>query len=172
MLTKEQKKWLEHLSGDSKIKIAPFDPSCYEKFKKVKAIIKAKLGKATKVEHRGATRLGISGQDEIDVYVPVPPEAFDEYLKYLKELFGEPRSHYALGRARFVTFEEGKHVDVFLINEEHADWLKSAKFESYLLSHPEALEEYKKLKEAGDGLSVREYYRRKLEFINGILAKA
>ncbi len=45
------------------------------------------------------------------------------------------------------------------------------KFENYLKEHPQALEEYRKLKELGDGLSTREYYRRKIEFINDILEK-
>lgn len=172
MLTKEQEKWVNHLLEDSKIKIIPFDPSCHEKFEKVKAVIQSKLGEATKVEHRGATNLGISGQDEIDIYIPVSPNLFDNYITPLTKLFGEPRSHYRLERARFVTSEGGKHIDVFLINEECTGWLDSVKFENYLMAHPESLDEYRQLKESGDGLSTREYYRKKIEFINNVLERA
>ena len=65
MLSQKQKEWVDHLSNDSKVKIVPFDPSSREKFEKIKIIIQSKLGKETKVEHRGASSFGISGQDEI-----------------------------------------------------------------------------------------------------------
>lgn len=172
MLTLEQEKWIAHLSDENKINIVPFDPTAEEKFQRVKQRIQNVLGTQMPVEHRGATSLGILGQDEIDAYVPTPEAKFNSLIDPLKTIFGEPRSLYPLERARFVTEEQGKHVDVFLINEEHDGWKNGVKFEAYLKSHPEALEEYRHLKENGNGLSVREYYRRKTEFINGILAKA
>ena len=113
--------------------------------------------------------MGISGQDEIDIYLPVSPGDFDKLLTPLKKLFGEPRSLYPLERARFVTFEEAKHIDVFLINKECAGWKDSVRFESYLKTHPKTLEKYRLLKEKGNGLSTREYYRRKINFINKVL---
>jgi hypothetical protein len=39
---------------------------------------------------------------------------------------------------------------------------------NFLKTHPEKLEEYRLLKESGNGLSVRQYYRKKLEFINQV----
>jgi GrpB-like predicted nucleotidyltransferase (UPF0157 family) len=172
MLTEKQKLWIDHLSDENKITIVPFDPTAEEKFQKIKQKVQEALGPQTNVVHCGATSLGISGQDEIDVYVPVPKDKFDSFIDPLKKLFGEPKSLYPLERARFVTDESGKHVDVFLINEEGDGWINGVKFEAYLRSHPEALQEYRLLKENGNGLSVREYYRRKTEFINGILTKA
>ena len=64
-----------------------------------------------------------------------------------------------------------KRIDVHLMNEEHSGWLNCKRFEAYLRAHPKALEEYRLLKESGDGLSTREYYRKKLEFINESLEK-
>ena len=113
----------------------------------------------------------ISGQDEIDMYVPVAEKEFNSYIPFLERLFGKPGSHYPLKRARFKTFVDGKDIDVFLINKESPNWLNSVLFEEYVKSHPEALEEYRKLKEDGDGLSVREYYTRKIIFINEIVSK-
>lgn len=169
MITSEQEKWINHLSDDSKIKIVPFDPTSQEKFEKVKFIIQSKLGESIKVEHHGASRFGISGQDEIDIYVPVPEKQFDKYLEPLAELFGKPRSHYPLERARFGTSIEEKHIDVFLINETGEGWLRCLMFEERLNSNPIILDEYRELKENGNGLSVREYYRNKIEFINSVL---
>jgi len=172
MLTDAQQKWIDHLSEDTKIHIVPFDPTAEEKFQRVKMRILEKLGQDTSVEHHGASALGISGQDEIDMYLPIPEAGFNAFIAPLTTLFGEPKSHYPLERARFVTEEGGKHVDVFLINEEHNGWKSSVKFEKYLRTHPASLEEYRVLKEGGEGLSVREYYRRKIEFINKIVELA
>lgn len=172
MLTPEQEKWINHLSDKDKINIVPFDPTAEAKFQKVRQRVQGALGEEVPVEHRGASSLGISGKDEIDVYIPTPSAKFDSLIGPLTELFGEPRSLYPLERARFVTEEGGKYIEVFLINEETSAWKNGVEFETYLRSHPEALEEYRKLKESGNGLSVREYYRRKIEFLNEILAKA
>lgn len=172
MLTPEQEKWLAHLSDQDHVTIIPFDPTAQEKFKAVKAKIQAALGDNIRVEHRGATDMGISGQDEIDIYVPVPEDRFNALLAPLTAAFGKPRSHYPLERARFVTFEAGKHVDIFLINDACQSWLDGNKFTDYLQSHPDALDRYRLLKEAGEGLSTRAYYRRKLEFFNEILKEA
>lgn len=169
MITKEQEKWLAHLSDNDTIKIIPFDPTSNEKFEVVKNKIQAELGGATSVEHHGATSLGISGQDEIDIYVPVSPDKFQNRFNDLVKLFGEPRSHYPLQRSRFVTTEDKKHVDIFLINDVHPDWLNLVKFENHLRKNHTALDTYKKLKESGSGLSTREYYRKKIEFINTVL---
>ena len=169
MLTPEQEKWLAQLSDTDRIKIIPFDVTAEEKFQVIKARIRAALGSDTTVEHHGATNLGISGQDEIDVYIPVSPTGFDSTVASLKALFGEPRSYYPAKRARFVTEEAGKHIDIFPINQESSDWKNLVQFETYLLEHPEKLDEYRELKESGNGLSVREYYRRKTLFINEVL---
>jgi GrpB-like predicted nucleotidyltransferase (UPF0157 family) len=169
MLRPEQEKWINHLSNEDPITIVAFDATAAEKFEAVKKQIQAVLGENIQVEHRGATSLGISGQDEIDVYIPVAEESFNSLFALLSAAFGSPRSHYPLERARFVTFEKGKHVDIFLINDACRGWLDGVAFEDYLKSHPAALESYRLLKESGHGLNTREYYRRKIEFINSIL---
>jgi len=169
MLTPDQENWINHLSDQDQIHIFPFDPTTPQKFEAVKRKIQAVLGPETRVVHRGATSLGISGQDEIDVYVPVPENQFEPLIATLSIVFGAPRSHYPHDRARFVVYEAGKHVDIFLVNETNVGWLNGINFENYLRSHPETLEQYRLLKEVGHGLSSREYYRRKTEFFNEIL---
>ena len=87
MLTPDQEKWINHLSDQIPITILPFDPSAPQKFEAVKRKIQDVLGPETRVEHRGATSLGISGQDEIDVYIPVPEDLFDVQLIPLSAAF-------------------------------------------------------------------------------------
>lgn len=169
MLTNEQEKWIYHLSDADVVTVIPFDLAAEEKFQSVKEKIRKGLGNDVAVEHHGATSLGISGQDEIDVYLPVSQDGFESLVQSLKTIFGEPRSYYPSKRARFVTTEEGKHIDIFPVNEGSDDWKNLVKFENILRNNPTKLEEYRKLKESGNGLSTREYYRRKLEFINEIL---
>ena len=171
MLTAEQTIWINHLSDKDLVKISPFDPTSEEKFQKSKNIVQTALVDEFVLDHHGASSLGISGQDEIDAYIPVSPERFDDLILPLKNLFGEPQSLYPLNRARFVTIIDGKHIDIFLINKEADSWKLGIKFEEYLKSHPESLVEYKDLKEKGHGLNVREYYRKKIEFINDILSR-
>lgn len=171
MITTKQQKWINHLSDKEKVIIKAYDPSCVEKFEKIRDKIRNFLREDIEVKHCGATGLGISGQDEIDVYVPVVKKIFNDYISKLTQLFGEPKSHYPLERARFVTEVDKKHIDIFLIDSECEGWTNCIKFENYLINNPESLKIYKELKESGNGLSVREYYTRKLEFINKILKR-
>lgn len=172
MLSKKQQDWLKHLSSEKKINILLFDTNTEKIFFKIKNKIQDNLGKGTRVEHRGASSLGISGQDEIDVYVPVSPKKFDSYIPKMIKIFGEPRSAYPLERIRFNEEIDGKKIDLFLINEQHNDWINGCRFENYLKSHPkEFLEKYKKLKEEMNGFSVKDYYTKKNIFISRILNK-
>ncbi|MBX7046154.1 MAG: GrpB family protein [Ignavibacteria bacterium] len=171
MLTEKQEKWVQGLSIESIISIVPFDESCHEKFERLKSFIQSKLGRQQPVLHRGASNLCISGQDEIDIHIPVPAKEFDNSIILLSELFGTARGYYPLERARFNTTEEGKKIEIFLLNEESPEYIKGKKFHEYLIDNPEVLEQYRILKESGNGLTTQEYYRRKLEFMNVIYEK-
>jgi hypothetical protein len=106
--------------------------------------------------------LKISGQNEIDIYVPVFPKDYDSTVSQMTKFFGNPKSNYPCVRARFPISGYDKHIDVFVINRKDRGWIESEEFTSYLLKNPETLNEYKKLKEEGNGLSTKEYYTRKI----------
>lgn len=171
MITKTQQEWLDHLSDTDLIKIVPYDKNSPEIFSKVKRLVDKALGGEFEVLHRGASYLEISGQDEIDIYVPVSPSDFDKIVEKMTKAFSKPRSLYPLIRARFRIEGFNKHVDVFVINKEDKNWIDSEKFTNYLTNNPEALEKYRLLKEDGSGIPVRKYYTRKIEFINETLSK-
>lgn len=172
MLTPEREKWLAHLDDTDSVKIFSLDPKAEEKFNKVKKQIQDILGKDVNVLHKGATSLGISGQKEIDIYIPVIPEEYNSMVSSVEKIFGNPRSNYPLERTRFSTKVDGTKADVFVINEQCKGWIESCKFDKYLREHPESLKAYEKMKEEASGLSTQRYYRRKSEFINEILEKA
>ncbi len=171
MITEEQEKWLSHLDDRDSVKIRPTDPKASEKFEKIKKQIQSALGKHINVVHKGATNLGISGQGELDVYIPVSIENFDSMVDSVEKIFGKAGSLYALDRARFITYSDDTKVEVFVINKQRKGWVDSCKFEEHLKQNPDALNAYRKLKEEGQGSSTQKYYRRKIEFINNILSK-
>ncbi len=171
MITKSQQTWLDHLSDTDLIEIVPYDDTSPQIFEKAKKQVIDILGNNFEVLHRGASYLEISGQNEIDIYVPVPPSVFNKTVEKMSTSLSEPRSLYPLVRARFRLEGFNKHVDVFIINKEDKNWIDSEKFTNYLLNNPLVLDKYRELKEDGDGMSVRKYYTRKIEFINEILLK-
>lgn len=169
MITKKQEKWLNHLTDDDQITIIPYNPRVKKIFKIVKKQIQNILGEQTMIVHRGASSMGISGQGDIDIYIPVKALFFNNHLRKLIKAFGKPGSLYPFERARWVKKIEGIRVEIFLMNKEHPAWIESTIFETYLKTHPESLKEYEKIKQDADGKSTREYYRVKIEFINKIL---
>ncbi len=170
MLTPEQEQWLDSLS-DRVVTIVPYDPRAEELFKIVKEKIVAVLGTEAKVEHGGSTLFQMPGQDEIDVAIVADKEMFPEYIEKLEPVFGPVRSLYP-DRARFEVKEQGKKIDLKLVDQNHINYIEGKILEDYIMAHPEALERYRVLKEESDGLTLKEYYRRKILFNNDILAKA
>lgn len=169
MLSKEKEAWLQKLPSDKQVTIVPFDPTAEVKYEEIKRRIQNVLGTHIPVVHRGSTSLGISGQDEIDVYIPTPPKHFNELFEDLKKLFGEPRSILPLQRIRFVTDVDGKHIDLFLINKEHSDWIDGTKFEAICRENSEIKQKYQQLKEDMNGWTIQDFYRKKNEFIASVL---
>ena len=169
MLTPKQQKWIDHLPNDDAISIKPFDKHSESIFLTVKKRVQMVLGKKAQILHCGASNLGISGQDEIDIYIPVSEDGFDETVAQLKVLLGPPASFYPLERARFVTSQNNKYVTVSIMNKSHEGWIDGVRFESYLKAHPQTLKEYEKLKEDSNGTSTRNYYQKKTAFINEVL---
>ena len=170
MLTPEQEAWINTLS-DRVISIVPYDHRSEELFDLVKEKIHNLLGEDVLVEHGGSTIFGIAGQDEVDVSIVAPKEKFPEYVPKLETMFGLVRSNYP-DRARFEVREDGKKIDLKIIDVNHPNYIEGKIFEDYLKEHPEDLERYRILKEECNGLTVKEYQRRKTEFTNEILELA
>jgi GrpB-like predicted nucleotidyltransferase (UPF0157 family) len=169
MLTPEQEIWIESLSSERKISIVPYDTRTEDLFEKVKNKIQNVLGLEIQICHVGASSFGISGQDEIDVQVPVAKEKFSECISLLEGIFGQVRKVYTT-RARFEVREDEKKIDFALVDANSEDWLNHVKFQNYMKSHPQDLERYRILKEKSNGMIVKDYYRKKTEFINEILS--
>ncbi len=170
MLTKADIKWLNHLSNSKKVKIVPYNPKVKSMFEKQRKEILGILGQNIKVLHFGASGLGISGQKEIDVVIPTSLNNFDKFIEKLKRIYGEPRSFSPGNRVRFNHKQSDINIEIVIVNKNSEGWKRNLEFDLYLRTHPEALEAYRKLKESYHGMGIRKYYRKKMEFINDILA--
>jgi len=170
MLTKKQEEWINGL-GDKPIHVFPYDDRTERLYSVVEEKIKGILGEEIMVEHCGASSLGISGQDEIDVSIVTVSEKFIEYAMKLEETVGPIASWYE-DRVRFKVEVEGKKIDLKLVDKNHPNYNQSKIFEAYLRNNPADLERYRILKEECNRLSTKEYYQKKIEFINEILLKA
>lgn len=172
MLTEADIQWLNHLSNSKKVKIVPYNPKIKVVFEKQKKEILDILEENVEVLHLGASGLGISGQKEIDIVIPTSLDRFGEFKEKFKKVYGKPRSLYPNNRVRFRRKLAGINMEMVIVNQDSEGWRRNFAFDNYLKTHPEVLEAYRKLKEASDGIGLKEYYRRKMEFINDILEKA
>jgi GrpB-like predicted nucleotidyltransferase (UPF0157 family) len=170
MLTAEQKKWLNHLNNSDSVGITAYNPKVKFVFKKIKAELTGILGEV-QVLHKGSSALKISGQGEIDLYLPIAKKDFNPVLEKLKRHLGEPGSVYDLRRVRFVKYIDNTKIEIFIINRNSLDWKNLIKFEKYLKRHPRELKAYEKLKIDNAGRTTKDYYTKKTEFINKILKK-
>lgn len=148
--------------------IVPYNPKTKDIFKIIKTDLQKILGNV-RILHRGSTNLKISGQGEIDLYIPITRKRFNTYVNKLTNHLGEPGSVYALKRARFVKYVDDIKIEIFVINKNDSGWKESIQFERYLKNNPKALQEYEILKLKADGSSLREYYTAKTMFINKVI---
>ena len=65
-----------------------------------------------------------------------------------------------------------KKIDLKITDENHPLYVEGKIFTEYLSTHSRDLEHYKIIKEECNGLPIKEYQRRKIEFTNEILEKA
>ncbi|MCX6793396.1 MAG: GrpB family protein [Candidatus Falkowbacteria bacterium] len=168
MINQEQQAWLNHLNDSDHVKIIPYNPSVKEVFQIIKAELIKILGNI-RISHRGSTALKISGQGEIDLYIPVSKKDFNITIKKLEKYLGKPGSVYEFVRARFVKYIENTKIEIFVINKNDEGWKASVRFEKYLKNNPRVLKEYERLKIKANGLSTRKYYAIKIAYINKVI---
>jgi len=153
----------------TKMRVVPYNPETKKVFKIIKSDLIKVLGK-TRISHRGSTNLRISGQGEIDLYIPVAKKAFNTQLEKLTSYLGKPGSVYPLKRVRFIKYIDDVKIEIFLVNKNDFAWKESVAFEKYLKHNNKALLEYENIKSKCNGFSEKDYYTQKIIFINKILS--
>jgi GrpB-like predicted nucleotidyltransferase (UPF0157 family) len=169
MITPDQQKWLDHLNSEGIVHIFPYDDQAPQKFEEVKSRVQKVIGTEYQILHRGASALQISGQREIDVYIPVDQILMEKLAKQMEEVFGKPKSIYPLERIKWLLKVGDTNVEVMIVNKDSESWINNERFFNHLKMNPKDLERYRILKEEGNDKQTKEYYRKKIEFINEIL---
>jgi len=167
MLTPNQEKYLQTIPEDKVIHIQPFNPKVQETAQEIISQIKSRLPDL-EVFFGGASALGIAGQNDIDLNILSVPEEYDKHLPILKELFGEP----AKRNPNLVEWEfkkNGFDIELYLTDRNSPAFQEQIKTFEILRDNPDYQKEYEQIKLSSDGLSFREYMRRKYEFFNRLI---
>jgi len=169
MLTENQEKYLRKIPEGGVIKIKPWDPEVKRAAEGLIAKIKSAepgLG----VLWMGASALGIAGQNDIDMYICSQAEDFWKHLARLKEVLGEPVAGISI--MKWEMDIDGFGVELYLTDPSTPSMLEQIKVFEILKNDAVLLKEYEKIKLEANGVSFREYMRRKYKFFNRILSES
>lgn len=169
MLTKDEIDFLNKIPVDKKVQIHPFNPKVANI---AEDIIKSinNIYPDLEVKHMGASALGISGQNDVDVYAFSNPSGFDKYLSGLVSLFGEPlHKHETFCEWKFKRNEF--NIEFYLTAKKSETMEKQIRVFETLKNNSDLLKEYENLKSSMNGKPFREYQEKKYEFYHRILEK-
>ncbi len=166
MLTSSQEKYLQKIPENQTVSIKPFDPKAKGVASDIIAEIKQIVPKL-KVLFMGAAALGIAGQNDLDLYILCPEKDFAKYLSKLEEHFGKRVQGISIIKWEFT--RGGFPVELYLTDPETPLMKEQIQLFELLKSDPILRKEYEQIKLDSEGISFREYMRRKYEFFNRVL---
>lgn len=149
------------------ITIEPYNPGVTRTGNKLTAKVRA-IFPELKVHFIGSARLGILGQKDIDLMIECAPDDFEKYLPGLISLFGNPDKK----RSKFIEWhfvENGCSIEILLIDPSTHVFQGPLETFKLLKKNKYLLRKYEKIKKESDGISVREYKRRRMFFFNQIM---
>jgi GrpB-like predicted nucleotidyltransferase (UPF0157 family) len=159
--------WFMKFSNTKKVKIVPHNPLIKTIFEEFKQILIKQLGNV-EIKHMGASALSISGQGEIDLYIPTTPTKFKVIIKKLTKIYGKPGS-LDFDWARFNHTYKNTDFEIMVMHKNCPDYQDNVKLFNYLKTNPSEAKKYEQLKEKYAKISKREYYKQKGIFIRKIL---
>lgn len=169
LLTQTPKEYIYTFTypANKRIKIEEYDPHVTQVGIKLIKKIQKKLPNL-KVCFIGSAALQILGQKDIDLIAESSPKDLEKYLPSLFSILGQP----AKKRRKFMEWHV-KHDNCtieLIIADPSSNILKVSMATFQLLkNNKKLLRIYEQLKSDSDGLSIREYNKRKLLFFNKIL---
>lgn len=166
-LTKDQKKYLRKIPVNKIVRIYPFDQKILKVSKKIIQAVKA-IYPDLEIRHLGASALGISGQNDLDIYAFANPSDFGKFLPGLIRLFGKPlHEHETFIEWNFT--KNGFAVQFYLTDPNSSSMKDQRKVFEILKKNGKLLSRYEILKKTMNGKSFREYQKKKYEFFNKVL---
>ncbi|MFH1971350.1 MAG: GrpB family protein [Patescibacteria group bacterium] len=169
MLTPDEKDYLSKIPTDKTVHIFPYDPQVEKIAEALTQSVKniyPNLG----VKHMGASALGISGQNDIDIYAFSNPKNFYKYTPGLIKLFGKPKNkHETFYEWKFE--KDGFDIEFYLTEKDSITMKKQIKVFEILRKDKSLLREYEQLKESMNGKSFKKYQEKKYRFYHRIIDK-
>ena len=157
--------------------VLPYDEAWKEDFEDIKAELMPALdGLVLSIEHVGSTSVpGLAAKPIIDIDVVIEDEAVFEKVKTALESIGycHEGNLGIPGREAF-QYDGKEHLrnhHLYVCSKEAAELKRHLSFRDYLLTHPEAVKEYSRVKEEGAKLypnDIDGYIAHKSPFIEGI----
>lgn len=166
MLTLDEERYLQGLPPEESnriIHIQPYNPAIEGIAKAIMQKLRQRLPADTDIRFMGASALGISGQNDIDIYVLVPDSEHSVYLAKLETILGKQVNH------KWSWDEQGYEVSVYLADPASPSQKRQLDMHAALQNSPELLHEYEQLKSAMNGKTYIEYQTAKYEFYNKVL---
>ena len=167
MLTEDQQKYLNSIPEDKRITVFDFDPAVKTASDKVIARIQA-WQPNWDVCSMGSSELGIAGQNDIDMNIPIHSDEAMNYLPTLEQLFGPPRQRKRLP-IKWIFEQDGFEVELYLTDKTTETFQEHLMVFELLKNQPELRARYETIKKSADGGSFRDYMKKKYEFFNEIL---
>jgi hypothetical protein len=164
MLTESQENYLNKIPEDSIAEIKAWNPDASNFAKKLIEQIKQDSG--LEIFWCGSLAMGISGQNDIDLYIFAEPKNFELHLPEIIKSLGKPT--YILNeKILWRIIKNSYKIDASLLSKNSKEVKHDLFFTESLKSNQDLLQEYILLK--NPGLSAREYYRLKNEFYNRVV---
>jgi hypothetical protein len=164
LLWKNPKEYLYSFtySNTKKVAIYPFDISVQQFGEHLVKTIETKYPHMH-VQIFGSTALGIAGQKDIDLMIYCSPKDLPAYTNQLATLFGPPIKQ----RNQFSewSFEKDSYaIQIMIIDPGHPIAKKMHNTYEVLKKNHSYVREYEAIKVSSNGVSEREYTRRRLQF--------
>lgn len=165
MLTEGQKNYLAKLPperANRTIKINSYDPRTKEIAEAIINRVKEIIPEAD-IRFMGSSSLGISGQNDVDIYIICPAE--------LREAYSSKLSYVPLEKLqnKWKGSKDEIEISVYLSNSEDPKFKEQLDIFKILKNNPQILKDYKDLKRSMNGKTYKDYQIAKYEFYNHVL---
>jgi len=168
MLTQNQKGYLETIPDHRIAHVAPFNPDVQKIAQNIIIEVESSMPNLN-VTYLGSSKLGIAGENDIDLNV-LAGNNYDDAILVLVKMFGQPAK--VKPEKKIVQWEfikDGFPVEIFLTDFMTPSLQEQFDAQEILEKNKELLKEYEQIKIQANGLPYKEYLKRKYEFWNRIL---
>ena len=157
--------------------VVPYSETWVQNFACIKAEIRDALSDlALRIEHVGSTSvLGLSAKPIIDIDVVIKDySVFDEVVPKLEEIGYKHEGDLGIAGREAFKYDGKDHLQkhhLYVCTQDSAELKRHVAFRDYLRSHPQAVQEYSRIKEEGAALypyDIEKYIGHKASFIEKI----